>query len=87
MQNQALFLLDPTFGYPFVRITTNGTTRAIALAVAVACERHFERPVKEVSTKYFEAHSTLEIVFKDGTDTTFIDVDYDEPEVGDQQPF
>jgi hypothetical protein len=86
MTNQKLFLLDPDFGYPFARIVTSASTKAITSAVAVACAEHFDKPVKQVNASFLEVHSTLNIIFKDGTDL-FIDVDYDEPEVDDQQPF
>ena len=86
MTNSKLFLLDPNFGYPFARIITSADTTAIRSIVAIACAEHFDKPVKHVSTLYFELHNTLKIIFKDGTDL-FIDVDFDEPESGDQQAF
>jgi hypothetical protein len=87
MQNQKLFLLDPDLGYPFARIVTSTSTKAITSAVAVACAEHFDKPVQQVNVSFLEVHSTLNIIFKDGTDL-FIDVDYDEPEVDDiQQAF
>lgn len=85
MQNQKLFLLDPTFGYPFARIITSADTTTIRTAVAIACAEHFDKPVKHISTLYLELHSTLKIIFKDGTDL-FIDVDYDEPYGEDDNP-
>jgi hypothetical protein len=86
MQNSPLFLLDPNFGYPFARIHVSRDTTAIRTAVAVACAQHFEKPVRHVSALYLETFSTLKILFKDGTDL-YIDVDFDEPDVDDQQPF
>ena len=86
MSNSPLFLLDPNFGYPFARIHVSRDTTAIRTAVAVACAQHFEKPVKHVSAYYLEAFSTLRIIFRDGTDL-YIDVDFDEPDVDDQQPF
>ena len=86
MTNSKLFLLDPDFGYPFARIVTSPNTRAITSAVAVACAEHFDKPVRQVNASYLEVHSTLKIIFKDGSDL-FIDVDFDEPEAGDQQAF
>lgn len=86
MSNSPLFLLDPNFGYPFARIITTGDTTAIRTAVAVACSQHFEKPVRHVSALFLENHSTLKILFKDGSDL-FIDVDYDEPEIDDETPF
>jgi hypothetical protein len=81
-----LFLLDPNFGYPFARIITSADTTAIRTAVAIACADHFDKPVRHVSALYLENFSTLKILFRDGSDV-FIDVDYDEPEVDDQQAF
>ena len=86
MSNSPLFLLDPNFGYPFARIHVSRDTTAIRTAVAVACAQHFEKPVKHVSAYYLEAFSTLRIIFRDGSDL-YIDVDFDEPEVDDQQAF
>ena len=86
MSNSPLFLLDPNFGYPFARIHVSRDTTAIRTAVAVACAQHFEKPVKHVSAYYLEAFSTLRIIFRDGSDL-YIDVEFDEPDVDDQQPF
>jgi hypothetical protein len=85
MQNQKLFLLDPDFGYPFARIVTSASTKAITSAVAVACAEHFDKPVQQVNTTFLEVHSTLNIIFKDGTDV-YIDVDFDEPYGEDDNP-
>jgi hypothetical protein len=83
----SLFLLDPNFGYPFAKlnVSSSGTTE-IRTAAAIACADHFEKPVKHVSALYLENFSTLKILFKDGSDV-YIDVDFDEPDVDDQQPF
>ena len=85
MQN-SLFLLDPNYGYPFAKLNVSGDETEFRTAAAIACDVHFEKPVRHVSTLYLEHHSTLKILFKDGSDV-FIDVDYDEPDVDDQQPF
>jgi hypothetical protein len=85
MQN-SLFLLDPNFGYPFAKLHVSGGTTEIRTAVAVACAQHFEKPVRHVSALYLDTFSTLKILFKDGSDV-YIDVDFDEPDVDDQQPF
>jgi hypothetical protein len=82
----ALFLLDPNFGYPFARIVTSADTTAIRTAVAIACADHFDKPVRHVSALYLDNFSTLKILFRDGTDL-FIDVDYDEPEIESSEPF
>lgn len=81
-----LFLLDPKIGYPFALITTGADTTAITKAIAMACAFHFEKPVRHVSLLYFELHNTIKVLFTDGTDT-FIDVDFDEPVIDDQQAF
>jgi hypothetical protein len=77
-----IFLLDPNFGYPFARINVATDTTAIRTAVAIACAQHFDKPVRHVNALYLDTFSTLKILFKDGTDT-YLDVDYDEPEVDD----
>ena len=82
----ALFLLDPNFGYPFARINVAADTTAIRTAVAIACTDHFAKPVRHVSALYLDNFSTLKILFRDGTDL-FIDVDYDEPEIESSEPF
>jgi hypothetical protein len=82
----SLFLLDPNFGYPFARINVATDTTAIRTAVAIACADHFDKPVRHVSALYLDNFSTLKILFKDGSDT-FIDVDYDEPEIESSEPF
>ena len=82
----ALFLLDPNFGYPFARINVAADTTAIRTAVAIACADHFDKPVRHVSALYLDNFSTLKILFRDGTDL-FIDVDYDEPEIESSEPF
>ncbi len=86
MQNSPLFLLDPNFGYPFAKLNVSSDTTEIRTAVAVACAQHFEKPVRHVSALYLDTFGTLKILFKDGTDL-YIDVDFDEPDVDDQQPF
>jgi len=86
MSNSPLFLLDPNFGYPFARIDTTSDETEFRTAAAIACVVHFEKPVRHVSTLYLEHHSTLKVLFKDGSDL-YIDVDFDEPEVDDQQAF
>jgi hypothetical protein len=82
----SLFLLDPNFGYPFARINVATDTTAIRTAVAIACADHFDKPVRHVSALYLDNFSTLKILFRDGSDT-FIDVDYDEPEIESSEPF
>jgi len=82
----SLFLLDPNFGYPFARINVVADTTAIRTAVAIACADHFDKPVRHVSALYLDNFSTLKILFRDGSDT-FIDVDYDEPEIESSEPF
>jgi hypothetical protein len=81
-----LFLLDPVIGYPFALITTGADTTTITKAIAMACAFHFEKPVRHVSLFYFELHNTVKVLFTDGTDV-FIDVDFDEPVIDDQQAF
>ena len=82
----ALFLLDPNFGYPFARINVGADTAAIRTAVAAVCADHFDKPVRHVSALYLENFSTLKILFRDGSDV-FVDVDYDEPEIESSEPF
>ena len=86
MTNSKFFLLDTDFGYPFACIVKSPNTRAITSAIAVACAEHFDKPVKQVNASYLDLHGTLNIIFKDGTDL-YIDVDFDEPDAGDQQAF
>ncbi len=82
----ALFLLDPNFGYPFARINVADNTIQLRTAVAIACADHFAKPVRHVSALYLDNFSTLKVIFKDGTDT-YLDVDYDEPEIESSEPF
>lgn len=83
--NNAIFLIDPAGNYPFARVEIQDDVQ-LRSSVAAQCAWHFEKPVKHVSTLYYELHNTLRVMFKDGSDV-FIDVDHDEPEAADSQPF